>query len=65
MGLPLLHLVLFYASERDLMEHMEEYVSLRQFNHLPETLFNDENLLIDNYTLDTKIFGETSIHSNR
>lgn len=46
----------YFASEQTLMEQMRDFVSLYRFSHLPESLFNEEFVQVQEYSTDTELF---------
>lgn len=54
-----------HMSELELVKKKEDYVSLWKFNHLPDTLFDHENILVEKYSENTKIFWRYAYSLNK
>lgn len=46
----------YYTSEQSLMEKKEQFISLHQFLHLPESLCTEDFVQIETYSTETDIF---------
>ncbi|WP_042142092.1 YcaO-like family protein [Paucisalibacillus sp. EB02] len=55
----------YYASEQYLAEQMEDFVSLYRFSHLPESLFSEEFVQVEQYSNNTDIFWRYAYSFNQ
>ncbi|WP_084288017.1 YcaO-like family protein [Paucisalibacillus globulus] len=55
----------YYASEQSLANQKEDFVSLFRFSHLPESLFSEEFVQVEEYSTDTDIFWRYAYSFNQ